>query len=157
MSRTPSYEYEVLHQFEAIFRDGEHRTQAATRDYRKVWENVIDDPPEEGVTPIVVYRMNGSTCAAIAGLDDLVENEECAMEIARLAARVTELEAERAKLWKCVDAADAYVEAVMRIEASPAMMKVYGIAEVAGCPYSGANWSGELAAYRAARAEVDKP
>ncbi len=92
MSRTPSYEYEVLHQFEVIFRDGEHKTQAATRDYQRVWENVIDNPPEEGVTPIVVYRMNGSTCAAIAGLDDLVDNEECAMEIARLAARVAELE-----------------------------------------------------------------
>ena len=156
MSRTPSYEYEVLHQFEAIFRDGEHRTQAATRDYRKVWENVIDDPPEEGVTPIVVYRMNGSTCAAIAGLDDLVENEECAMELARLAARVTELEKENAKLRKCMEAADAYVEAVVRIEDSPAMQGVYSIAAVHHCPYNGANWSGELAQYRAARAEVDK-
>lgn len=91
MSRTPSYEYEVLHQFEAIFRDGEHKTQAATRDYQRVWENVINNPPEDGVTPVVVYRMNGRTCAAIAGLDDLVDNEECAMEIARLASRVAEL------------------------------------------------------------------
>lgn len=56
----------------------------------------------------------------------------------------------------CVKAADAYVDAVVRIEGSPAMMKVYGIAEAHGCPYSGPNWSGELAAYRAARAEVDK-
>lgn len=103
MSRTPSYEYEVLHQFEAIFRDGEHKTQAATRDYQRVWENVINNPPEDGVTPVVVYRMNGRTCAAIAGLDDLVDNEECAMEIARLAARVAELEGENAKLRACVD------------------------------------------------------
>ena len=84
--KTPSYEYELLHQFEVIFRDGEHKTQAATRDYSKVWENVIDNPPAEGVTPIHVYRMDGTTCAVIAGVDELVENEECAMEIARLAA-----------------------------------------------------------------------
>lgn len=82
----PSYEYELLHQFEVVFRDGEHKTQAATRDYSKVWENVIDNPPDEGVTPVHVYRMNGTTCAVIAGMDELVENEECAMEIARLAA-----------------------------------------------------------------------
>ena len=112
MSRTPSYEYEVLHQFEAIFRDGEHKTQAATRDYQRVWENVINNPPEDGVTPVVVYRMNGRTCAAIAGMDDLVDNEECAMEIARLAARVAELEAREKKLRACVEAADA-----MRVEA----------------------------------------
>jgi len=88
--KTPSYEYELLHQFEVIFRDGEHKTQAATRDYSKVWENIIDNPPEEGVTPIHVYRLNGTTCAVIAGMDELVENEECAMEIARLSARLAE-------------------------------------------------------------------
>jgi hypothetical protein len=88
--KTPSYEYELLHQFEVVCRDGEHKTQAATRDYSKVWENVIDNPPEEGVTPIHVYRMNGTTCAVIAGVDELVENEECAMEIARLSARLAE-------------------------------------------------------------------
>lgn len=144
MSRTPSYEYEVLHQFEAIFRDGEHRTQAATRDYRKVWENVIDDPPEEGVTPIVVYRMNGSTCAAIAGLDDLVENEECAMELARLASRVTELEAENAKLRACVKAADE--------------LRFYGTAPAYGHKDNSPRsrfWDAQ-GAYDAARAEVDK-
>ena len=81
----PSYEYELLHQFEVIFRDGEHKTQAASRDYSNVWENVIDNPPDEGVTPVHVYRMNGTTCAVIAGMDELVENEECAMEIVRLA------------------------------------------------------------------------
>lgn len=84
--KTPSYEYELLHQFEVIFRDGEHKTQAATRDYSKVWESIIDNPPAEGVTPIHVYRLNGETCAVVAGIDELVENEECAMEIARLAA-----------------------------------------------------------------------
>lgn len=88
--RIPSYEYEVLHQFEVIFGDGERKTQAATRDYSKVWENVIDDPLD--VTPVIVYRMNGEVCAAVAGLDDLVENEECAMEIARLAAEVESAE-----------------------------------------------------------------
>lgn len=102
MSSTPSYEYELLHQFEEIFRDSERKTQAATRDYQKVWENVIDDPPEEGVTPVLVYRMNGTTCAAIAGMDDLVDNETCAIEIARLAARVAKLESENTKLWACV-------------------------------------------------------
>ena len=90
MSKTPSYTYELLHQFEVVFRDGEHKTQAATRDYSKVWESIIDNPPEEGVTPIHVYRLNGTTCAVIAGVDDLVENEECAMEIARLSARLAE-------------------------------------------------------------------
>lgn len=84
--KTPSYEYELLHQFEVIFRDGERKTQAATRDYSKVWESIIDNPPAEGVTPIHVYRLNGETCAVVAGMDELVENEECAMEIARLAA-----------------------------------------------------------------------
>ena len=88
--KTPSYEYELLHQFEVIFRDGEHKTQAATRDYSKAWESIIDNPPEEGVTPIHVYRLNGTTCAVIAGMDELVENEECAMEIARLSARLAE-------------------------------------------------------------------
>lgn len=134
MSRTPSYEYEVLHQFEAIFRDGEHRTRAATRDYQKVWENVIDNPPEEGVTPVFVYRMNGETCAATAGQDDLVSNEECAMELARLAARVAELEAENAKLRACLEAADACITKTGR---------------------TNTNWD-ELAAYKAARAGVDK-
>ena len=81
----PSSEYELLHQFGVIFRDGEHKTQAASRDYSNVWENVIDNPPDEGVTPVHVYRMNGTTCAVIAGMDELVENEECAMEIVRLA------------------------------------------------------------------------
>ena len=90
--KTPSYEYELLHQFEVIFRDGEHKTQDATRDYSKVWENVIDNPPGDGVTPIHVYRMNGTTCAVIAGVDELVDNEECAMEIARLAALLLEAE-----------------------------------------------------------------
>ena len=73
------------------------------------------------------------------------------------AARVAELEAENTKLRKCVGAADAYVEAVVRIEDSPAMQGVYSIAAVHHYPYNGANWSGELAQYRAARAEVDKP
>lgn len=156
MSRTPSYEYEALHQFEAIFRDGEHKTQAATRDYQRVWENVINNPPEDGVTPVVVYRMNGRTCAAISGLDDLVDNEECAMEIARLASRVAELEAREAKLRKCVEAGDNFVHAVVTIESSPGMMSVYTIAEAHHCAYNGANWSGELANYRAAREEVDR-
>lgn len=84
--KTPSNEYELLHQFEVIFRDGEHKTQAASRDYSKVWENVIDNPPDEGVTPVHVYRMNGTTCAVIAGMDELVDNEDCAMEITRLVA-----------------------------------------------------------------------
>ena len=75
---------------------------------------------------------------------------DCAVE------RITELEAENAKLRKCVVAADAYVEAVVRIEDSPAMQGVYSIAAVHHYPYNGANWSGELAQYRAARAEVDK-
>lgn len=83
----PSYEYELLHQFEVIFRDGEHKTQAATRDYSKVWESIIDNPPDDGVTPIHVYRLNGTTCAVIAGMDEPVNNEECAMEIVRLASR----------------------------------------------------------------------
>ena len=83
----PSYEYELLHQFEVIFRDGEHKTQAASRDYSNVWENVIDNPPDEGVTPIHVYRLNGTTCAVIAGMDEPINNEECAMEIVRLASR----------------------------------------------------------------------
>lgn len=86
-------EYELLHQFEVVFRDGEHRTQAATRDYQQVWKNVIDNPPEDGVTPVLVYRQNGEVCAAIAGMDDLIDNVECSMEIARLAARVKDLEA----------------------------------------------------------------
>ena len=106
--KTPSYEYELLHQFEVVFRDGEHKTQAATRDYSKVWENIIDNPPEEGVTPIHVYRMNGTTCAVIAGMDELVENEECAMEIARLSARL----AEDAKV------RDGLVEALEAVKAS---------------------------------------
>ncbi len=94
MSRTPSYEFELLHQFEEVFRDGEHRTQAATRDYSRVWKNVINAPPEEGVTPVLVYRQNGEVCAAVAGMDDLVENDVCAMEIARLAAEIARLKAE---------------------------------------------------------------
>lgn len=70
--------------------------------------------------------------------------------------RITELEAREAKLRKCVEAADTFVEAAVDIDSSPAMMSVYTIAEVHHCPYNGANWSGELANYRAARAEVDK-
>lgn len=101
--KTPSYEYELLHQFEVIFRDGEHKTQAATRDYSKVWENVIDNPPEEGVTPIHVYRMNGTTCAVIAGMDELVENEECAMEIARLLAAMQREREVRAQLVEALE------------------------------------------------------
>lgn len=100
--RAPSYEYVLLHQFEVVFRDGEHKTQRATRDYQKVWENVIDNPPEEGVTPVLVYRMNGETCAVVAGMDELIGNEECAMEILRLSAAATarekEVEELRAKL-----------------------------------------------------------
>ncbi len=96
--RTPSNEYELLYQFEIVFRDGEHRTQAASRDYSKVWESIIDNPPDEGVTPIHVYRLNGTTCAVIAGMDELVENEECAMEIARLSARLAEDAKVRAQL-----------------------------------------------------------
>lgn len=133
MSRTPSYEYEVLHQFEAIFRDGEHKTQAATRDYQRVWENVINNPPEDGVTPVVVYRMNGRTCAAIAGLDDLVDNEECAMELARLAARVAELEAANAKLRR-------YFETAEEIRVTVANTLAFRLDDL-----------------DAARAEVDKP
>ena len=91
MNRTPSYEYEPLYQFEVVHRDGEHKTQPASRDYQKVWENVIDNPPEEGITPVIIYRTNGECAAAIAGIDDLVGNEECAMEIARLAAENAEL------------------------------------------------------------------
>ncbi len=102
--KTPSYEYELLHQFEVIFRDGEHKTQAATRDYSKVWENIIDNPPEEGVTPIHVYRLNGTTCAVIAGMDELVENEECAMEVARLSARLAEDAKVRAQLVEALEA-----------------------------------------------------
>ena len=83
----PSYEYELLHQFEVIFRDGEYKTQAASRDYSKVWESIIDNPPDDGVTPIHVYRLNGTTCAVIAGMDEPINNEECAMEIVRLASR----------------------------------------------------------------------
>lgn len=94
MSRTPSYEFELLHQFEEVFRDGEHRTQAATRDYSRVWENVINNPPDDGVTPVLVYRQNGEVCAAVAGIDELVENDVCAMEIARLAAEIARLKAE---------------------------------------------------------------
>ena len=105
MSKTPSYTYELLHQFEVVFRDGEHKTQAATRDYSKVWESIIDNPPEEGVTPIHVYRLNGTTCAVIAGVDDLVENEECAMEIARLSARLAEDAKVRAQLELALTAA----------------------------------------------------
>ena len=105
MSKTPSYTYELLHQFEVVFRDGEHKTQAATRDYSKVWESIIDNPPEEGVTPIHVYRLNGTTCAVIAGVDDLVENEECAMEIARLSARLAEDAKVRAGLVEALESA----------------------------------------------------
>ncbi len=108
--KTPSYEYELLHQFEVIFRDGEHKTQAATRDYSKVWENIIDNPPEEGVTPIHVYRLNGTTCAVIAGMDELVENEECAMEIARLSARLAEDAKVRAGLVEALQDLLAYAE-----------------------------------------------
>lgn len=143
MSRTPSYEYEVLHQFEAIFRDGEQRTQAATRDYQRVWENVINNPPEDGVTPVVVYRMNGRTCAAIAGLDDLVDNEECAMEIARLATRVAELEAENAKLRACVKASDD----ARGDGCCPVCDSEAGASHWIDCPWRD---------YDAARAEVDK-
>ena len=101
--RTPSNEYELLYQFEIVFRDGEHRTQAASRDYSKVWESIIDNPPDEGVTPIHVYRLNGTTCAVIAGMDELVENEECAMEIARLSARLAEDAKVRAQLFHALD------------------------------------------------------
>ena len=115
----PSYRYELLHQFEVVFRDGEHRTQDATRDYQKVWENVIDDSPDEGVTPVLVYRMNGEVCAAIAGLDDLISNEECAMEIARLAALLIEAE-------KILDAMtssrDANSDALLHISRDKALL-----------------------------------
>lgn len=100
--RVPSYEYELLHQFEWVCRPDERKTQAASSDYQRVWENIIDNPPADGVTPILVYRMNGEVCAAIAGVDDLADNDVCAMEIARLAARVKELEA-------VVRAADRYI------------------------------------------------
>ena len=115
----PSYEYELLHQFEVIFRDGEHKTQAASRDYSNVWENVIDNPPDEGVTPVHVYRMNGTTCAVIAGMDELVENEECAMEIVRLATALAAcasqskrvaVEAKIAVLEEMNDEADSYMD-----------------------------------------------
>lgn len=105
MSRVPSNEYELLYQFETVFRDGEHRTQAASRDYSKVWESIIDNPPAEGVTPIHVYRLNGEVCAVTAGMDELVENEECAMEIVRLAREVTALREQRDEL---LAAAEAY-------------------------------------------------
>ena len=107
MSKVPSSEYELLYQFEIVFRDGEHKTQAASRDYQKVWENVIDNPPPDGVTPVLVYRMNGETCAAVAGLDDLIEHEEAAMEIARLAA-------ENDALRECVRAADVFAASATR-------------------------------------------
>ena len=91
-------EYELLHQFEVIFLDGEYKTRAATRDYQQVWKNVIDNTPEEGVTPVFVYRMNGEVCAAAAGTDDLIDNTECAMEIFRLATRVRALESKHTEI-----------------------------------------------------------
>lgn len=108
--RVPSYEYVLLHQFEIVFRDGEHKTQQATRDYQKVWENVIDNPPEEGVTPVLVYRMNGETCAVIAGMDELIGNEECAMEILRLSAAATARDQEIAALRARVAELEAWVK-----------------------------------------------
>lgn len=126
--KTPSYEYELLHQFEVIFRDGEHKTQAATRDYSKVWESVIDNPPEEGVTPIHVYRLNGTTCAVIAGMDELVENEECAMEIARLSARLAEDAKVRAGLVEALGVARTRFRLVMSAEG-----RGFGIDYIDGC------------------------
>ena len=110
--RAPSYEYVLLHQFEVVFRDGEHKTQRATRDYQKVWENVIDNPPEEGVTPVLVYRMNGETCAVVAGMDELIGNEECAMEILRLSAAATARDKEIEELKAMVPKAQSLDELV---------------------------------------------
>lgn len=114
MTMNAKHEYELLHQFEVIFRDGERKTKGATRDYGKVWENVIDNPPEEGVMPMVVYRLNGTVCAVIAGLDELAENEDCAMEIARLASAMNREREIRAQLVEALkDASFAYATEVV--------------------------------------------
>ena len=75
--------------------------------------------------------------------------------VARLAARVAELEGENAKLRACVKAADAYRAKSEEIDASPSMRGIYGIAYAHGVQYVGETMESVRDAYDAARAALD--
>lgn len=65
-----------------------HRWQIAGADSHPEaanWTSCLE--PEPHTVPCVVYSLNGEFCAVITGMDELLENDDCAKEIARLAAR----------------------------------------------------------------------
>jgi hypothetical protein len=53
------------------------------------WKHCLE--PEPHTVPCLVYSLNGRFCAVVAGMDDELENEDCAKEIVRLAAVNAEL------------------------------------------------------------------
>lgn len=69
---------------------------------------------------------------------------------------VRRLEAENAKLRKCVKAGDAFRIKVQAAENYCAVSGIYSLAVLHGIRYEGPVWKGELEDYLAARAEVDK-
>ena len=132
------------------------RNEVALEAFKKNEKTYWGHQSEKGDTPLGYVRIE-SMLEAFENLSFVRQQlTDAKQQLEETKWECRNLEAENTKLRKCVEAADTFVEAAVDIDSSPAMMSVYTIAEVHHCPYNGANWSGELANYRAARAEVDK-
>lgn len=108
-------EMNVLHRFELRRENGRDFTCAARSDWQPGWDVVdrILDGDLKHAVPYVVYDLEGEHCVATAGQDDQATNEVAAMELARLAAQVTELTRQRDE---AVEALNTLAEFSDRIE-----------------------------------------